>query len=190
MVFKDPVDFNQLYDFGIFDKLKIERRKGFEDLVIDKKLIKKICFDYFKLKILQALEVGHPVKAVIGAFMWTRRKGEQTYQLNYNKKTNQHFVKKKRDIYQRKLMWHSHGHAENFLLYYDRRTRFYLKEYLDLGLDIPLNNWDNELQFCKRIENFRSGGKYDTRTPVSERTIYFPDPDRRGRKKTIYKKHL
>lgn len=185
MIFKSPVDFKQLFDFGLFDNIEIEGYRGAKPPEFNYRLIRHIVYDYFYMKVEQSIKTGLPVSLLNGGLMFHRYKGKQNYQL-IEKKDKTVYRFQKQDIYKRQLKWWGSLGQRGFILRYERTTRKLLKKYKDLGLDIPLNNYDNERSFCSNKKNFEPGGRYDTRTPLEQRTTFDPEPYRGRRKKASH----
>jgi len=186
--------FQDLIDWGCFDNYKVHyykdvKREG-ERREIPIFKVKQIVYEYFKTKILESLYKNLPVKTVLGVFLWTRSEARTNEQIIIGKNDKVHVINK-RDHYKRSLALHPYiGLSKHVRVFFERVMRTEIKQFLDLGLDIKLNHYNDEFKACKHPKNFFPGGRFDSRTPPEERTTYIPKFGSRSSKKAKYDRNI
>jgi hypothetical protein len=181
MIFKGQVKYKDWVDAGFFDDYKVLDSK-LKPKVLDKNTIRKIIRAYLSEKIKYAWQTGWPVRFIKGYIIWDRLPAKERNYLVHSSDGNVYRFKK-RDLYRRHLRHVGNNVSRYIMFRYERYTREMMKNLLDIGIDVPLNNFKNEQPFRRNQQNFCPGGRYDARTPSPERHSYVFEPDsRRGKK--------
>jgi len=149
-----------LVENGIYENMKIRNAKKTKVKELTPRLIRSILWTYLKMKILQALKTGLPIKTPFGIFCWSRRKSRRPDQVIVHDKGVE--IIQKRDEYSRSLALKIIRNDDKYRVHYERSMRTYLKEFLDSGHDIPYRNIKRHGKELLKIENYRRGGKYYT----------------------------